>query len=387
MAAPLQALGETQNPTKRRNWHPILQTLQGERFMRMSCSLIDVCHGSLDEAAMVTTAVSWTLTLPTHREGWFYKSIEEWQRETTVKRDRQQRVRRRLRNRSPKFWFEEKRGCPPTNWFRLDLDVLEAELTAAMQRRHAFDDEIEEEPISGKPAHRSQRSISGKPADRSTGIASSVGSEKCSTIVAKPADHSPENTHELSGRSPLHRSRQDTVTLSVDNSAENSEQQYRSKFEETAKSKAISGRFRREYPFPTDPLEREFRAAIYPDQIEKAFFDCQRLAFADQLRTLVDVAATYLTTGRVAKMIGMDVAKPQARAVEKLMRSAAALEYMKDYEARRAQVVQCVMRIVVQEFASEYRGAGCGDESTSQRGLFGEGTVENVPTRTPSPHK
>jgi hypothetical protein len=360
----------TMEQSKRRISHPILQTLQGERFMRISRSLIDVCHGSLDEAAMVSTALGWTLTLPESRQGWFYKSIQEWEHETTVKRDRQQRCRRRLNKRSPRFWYDQKRGCPPTNWFRLDLDVLEDELAIAMQRRRDRDAGWDDRrSMSGKPADRSDGSMSGKPADRMTRTAPNVDSETRSTIALKPADHSQENTHGITAGCRSDRSSQDAESAVVD-TVENSEQQYLAEFQETAKKKTLPGpgRFRRSYPFPTDPLLRELRAAIYPDQLEKAFFDCQRLKFADQLSEYVKVTVTMLASGRVAKMIGLDVSRLKDGATEKVRRSAAVLDNIKSYEARREQVVNYVMNVVLQEFADEYR-AQSGDRKGAARGL------------------
>jgi hypothetical protein len=372
-ASPSISAPRTAEQSKRRLSHPILHTLQGERFMRISRSLIDVCHGSLDEAAMVATALGWTLTLPARRRGWFYKSIEEWEYETTVKRDRQQRVRRRLCRRVPCFWFEEQRGWQRTRWFRLDLDVLEDEIAIAMELRRNLDAEMELRRNSDAEDGGGSGSMSGKPADATTRTQSQLRRETCSTMEPKPAPHLQENTHGTTAGCRSDRSSQDTESAAVDavDAVENAERQYLTEFQETAKKKTLPGRFRRSYPFPTDPLLRELRAAIYPDQLEKAFFDCQRLKFADQLSEYVKVTVTMLASGRVAKMIGLDVSKLEAGALEKTCRSAAVLENIKSYEARREQVVNYVMNVVLQEFAAEYR-AQSGGADRPQRGLFGE---------------
>src|SRR2546429_228645 len=169
--------------------HPILETLHGERFMRISMSLIEVCGRSLDGAAMVATAIGWTLGLPESREGWFYKSIAEWEEETSVSRHRQQLIRNRLRNREPKFWFEQKRGCPPTNWFRLDLDVLEGELAETMETRRRR--EIEKRAMSRKPAVPIVR----KPDDQTSAPPRNTRPGNGLSMSRESADHSQEITH------------------------------------------------------------------------------------------------------------------------------------------------------------------------------------------------
>jgi len=201
-----------------------------------------------------------------------------------------------------------------------------------------------------------------------TRTAPNVHCETRSTIALKPADHSQENTHGITAGRRSDRSSQDTESAAVDH-VEKPEQQYLTKFNEMAKSKTLPGRFRRSYPFPKDPLLRELRGAIYPDQLEKAFFDCQRLKFADQLREYVKVGSTMLATGRVAKMIGLDVSKVEARALEKLNRSASVLEHVASFEARREQLVSHLINVVTQEFAAEYR-ANCGRDRIPQAGLF-----------------
>jgi|GEM_PF-1531576 len=56
------------------------------------------------------------------RDGWFYKTQEEWHRETGLSRSEQERARRDLRK--AKLLIEKRRGNPAKLWFRLDVAAV-----------------------------------------------------------------------------------------------------------------------------------------------------------------------------------------------------------------------------------------------------------------------
>ena len=58
------------------------------------------------------------------RDGWFWKTAAEWQRETGLSRREQDSARRRLRALG--LLEEQRRGMPAKRWFRLDLAALGA---------------------------------------------------------------------------------------------------------------------------------------------------------------------------------------------------------------------------------------------------------------------
>jgi len=82
----------------------------------------------------LSQAYYWAGRLPPERDGWFYKSQEEWESETTLGRHKQDRIRGILRLFP--FWQEDLRGVPARLWFRLDQEKLhEAILQFAGKRQ------------------------------------------------------------------------------------------------------------------------------------------------------------------------------------------------------------------------------------------------------------
>jgi hypothetical protein len=79
--------------------------------------------GSVTAGLMLSQAWYWTRHTE-DPEGWFYKSIAEWEDETGLTRREQETARRRLRETG--LWKEQLAGRPPIVHFRLDLDKLAA---------------------------------------------------------------------------------------------------------------------------------------------------------------------------------------------------------------------------------------------------------------------
>ncbi len=81
-------------------------------------------------ALMLSQAVYWALRTE-DPDGWFWKTMEEWEAETGLSRYEQETARRRLRQ-TP-FWQEERRGVPARMYYRVDLDALLAVLNGSPQ--------------------------------------------------------------------------------------------------------------------------------------------------------------------------------------------------------------------------------------------------------------
>jgi len=60
--------------------------------------------------------------MPDRKDGFFYKTMWEWKKETGLTADQQVTARKCLRNQ--KFWKERKKGIPCKLWFRVDEELL-----------------------------------------------------------------------------------------------------------------------------------------------------------------------------------------------------------------------------------------------------------------------
>lgn len=101
-------------------------------------SLTPVC-GSYKAAAMLSVALAWTrnwLHRHPEREGWFWKTRDEWLRETGLSRREQESARKALVMRG--LLREARRGMPARMHYRLDLDCLLALLASADPSRLAI---------------------------------------------------------------------------------------------------------------------------------------------------------------------------------------------------------------------------------------------------------
>ena len=81
--------------------------------------------GSVTAALLLGQCLYWTrsvLRQQPERDGWFWKTSAEWQRETGLSRREQDSARRRLRALG--LLTERRRGMPAKRWFRLDLAAL-----------------------------------------------------------------------------------------------------------------------------------------------------------------------------------------------------------------------------------------------------------------------
>ena len=86
--------------------------------------LVGVAGGVLP-ALMLSQALYWTKRT-SNTEGWFWKTQADWDEETGMGRREQETARARLRQ--TRFWKEELQGIPAKMHFRVDLDLLAADL-------------------------------------------------------------------------------------------------------------------------------------------------------------------------------------------------------------------------------------------------------------------
>lgn len=81
--------------------------------------------GSVTAAVLLSQAVYWSKRTGAGNDGWFWKTVDEWEEETGLSRYEQETARKILGRITPQFWEEDKRGIPRRLWFRLDLEQLE----------------------------------------------------------------------------------------------------------------------------------------------------------------------------------------------------------------------------------------------------------------------
>ena len=109
--------------TSRQHTDAMMGLLHGD-YVVYYPRVAEVC-GNIKSAILLSQALSWTsgyLRQNPGREGWFWKTREEWFLETGLSRWEQESARERLRKLGV---LEEKRmGAPPKLFFRVNLDAL-----------------------------------------------------------------------------------------------------------------------------------------------------------------------------------------------------------------------------------------------------------------------
>lgn len=102
----------------------IVLALLGRGVLTFHPSLVSLC-GGVTSALILGQALYWTRVLAKRdgdRDGWFWKTHDEWTLETSLTRHEQVTARARLAR--TRFWTEERRGMPARLWYRVDLDEL-----------------------------------------------------------------------------------------------------------------------------------------------------------------------------------------------------------------------------------------------------------------------
>ncbi|MCB1776535.1 MAG: hypothetical protein KDI50_03775 [Candidatus Competibacteraceae bacterium] len=102
----------------------LIKTLQPITFHRI---FVDIT-GSINAALMLSQAIYWTNRLKPERDGWFYKTREDWQAETGLTRHEQDKARQRLsalgllETRRKKVFGDNRMTA---TWFHIDLARLQ----------------------------------------------------------------------------------------------------------------------------------------------------------------------------------------------------------------------------------------------------------------------
>jgi len=103
--------------------------------------------GSINAGLFLSQAHYWS-DRTNDPDGWFYKTRDEWKRETALTRTEQETARKELRKR--KILEEERRGIPAKLYYRVDYDVLSEVIEAFLDRLDApapEDDDGEPAPV------------------------------------------------------------------------------------------------------------------------------------------------------------------------------------------------------------------------------------------------
>lgn len=90
--------------------------------------------GSTNAGIMLSQAWYWTLKLPEEREGWFYKTSAEWERETALTRKEQGTARGHLKK--AKLLEERRQGTDATLFYRINMPILLSLLEFQCAKRH-----------------------------------------------------------------------------------------------------------------------------------------------------------------------------------------------------------------------------------------------------------
>jgi hypothetical protein len=81
-----------------------------------------ILGGSIEAGLFLSQACYWTSTLPPERDGWFFKTQAEWQKETLLSRHQQEKARAAWAGLG--VVHEKRQGVPAKLWFRIDLERL-----------------------------------------------------------------------------------------------------------------------------------------------------------------------------------------------------------------------------------------------------------------------
>ena len=98
--------------------------LLGQRCVAFHPKLVLVT-GRVTAGLMLSQAIYWTRKLAiaeSARQGWFWKTREEWRNETGLSRREQDSARQALKDLG--LWLEKRVGMPAKVWYRIDLDTL-----------------------------------------------------------------------------------------------------------------------------------------------------------------------------------------------------------------------------------------------------------------------
>ena len=127
--------------------------------------------GSVNAGLMLSQAVYWSKRSTT-KDGWFWKTAEEWTEETYLSRTEQATARKQLKRLA--CWQEELRGVPAKLFYRIDFDALD-DLLSENKPSAIIETSFQE---SCKPVFRN-------PANKDSGILKTFITETTSEITSE----------------------------------------------------------------------------------------------------------------------------------------------------------------------------------------------------------
>lgn len=127
--------------------------------------------GSVNAGLMLSQAVYWSKRSTT-KDGWFWKTAEEWTEETYLSRTEQATARKQLKRLA--CWQEELRGVPAKLFYRIDFDALD-DLLSESKPSGIIETSLQE---SSNPVFRN-------PANKASGILKTFITETTTEITAE----------------------------------------------------------------------------------------------------------------------------------------------------------------------------------------------------------
>ena len=104
--------------------------------------------GAIPAALFLSQALYWQRRCPSGRDGWWWKTADDWFEETRLTRREQQQARKVLVSLS--ILEEKKKGVPCRLWFRLNLNELQVSIQSATKRQTGFSDKQVGRDAAGK---------------------------------------------------------------------------------------------------------------------------------------------------------------------------------------------------------------------------------------------
>ncbi len=136
--------------------------------------------GSILAALFLSQSVYWQKRCPPNRGGWWWKSIDDWEKETGLNYNEQRKARKSLVNIG--VLEEEKKGVPCRTWYRVNLEKLESIIQFSATRKTGFDEKQVCRNMEGKFSTTRKTSLPqhGEPISKTT-------TKITSEITSKPA--------------------------------------------------------------------------------------------------------------------------------------------------------------------------------------------------------
>lgn len=168
-----------------------------DRPIAFQRSFVDLGAG-ITGALMLSQAVYWT-TRTNAEDGWFYKTIDEWQEETGLTRAEQETARKRLVKAG--VLSEQRKGIPCKLYYRINIDVMLSKILGLGGSGSPGIDSLRESSKQGceKPANKdaetkqprkrkSRKQVSEDPASQPAGKTASITETTQETTAETTAD-------------------------------------------------------------------------------------------------------------------------------------------------------------------------------------------------------